>query len=235
MPGVGTLAGSIVTRLNQRRSRAIIIELDEREDRPVRTLPLQYYPNTLSDTKSVNYQQKSVPGGSLPLYQWVDSGERLISFTAEFTTDNDLSVNEGLEERLASAGEKASNIDIRAALVWLRRFMFPTYGERGDLQVPLTYAPRKLRLSLPNSKIGLIGCTVYNGDEDSVLSLMTQCDITYESFFPSGNIRIATVQLAFAQIPQLEGNVMFPGVTSFIDDYVTTGYTQYVVMGPGRR
>lgn len=227
MPGsLGTLAGAIAARLNQRRSQVILIELSSEDDSPTgQYLPFQHFPDTISDTKAVNYQQKTIPGGSLPLYQWMDSGERLISFTAVFATDNDLDQTEGLAERLASAGEKTRNIDIRTALVWLRRYLFPSYGDRGDLGVPLARAPRKLLLFIPGSKIGMMGCMATDSVQDSVVCVMTQCDITYEMFFPNGNPRIATVQLSFAQVPQRNGSVLFPSVTQAMDDYVNTGYT----------
>ena len=49
---------------------------------------------------------------------------------------------------------------------------------------------------------------------------MTQCDITYDAFFPSGLPRIATVSLAFAEIAQFGGVVHFPRRNTNMDDAV---------------
>jgi hypothetical protein len=52
---------------------------------------------------------------------------------------------------------------------------------------------------------------------------MTQCDITMEALFPSGNIRIASVSLNFAEVPQRGGYVTFPDASG-MDEVVTERY-----------
>src|SRR5690606_21461705 len=111
---------------------------------------------TITDTKSINYQAKEIPGGSLPLYQWVSSGERAISFEAVFTADVDLASDKDAFTKLVSKGQSHRNVDVRSALVWLRRFMLPRYVEEKQ-GVPLTQSPRKCVLYIPNSGIGLNG------------------------------------------------------------------------------
>jgi hypothetical protein len=196
------------------------------------SMVLQYFPETVSDSKAVNYQQKEIFGGSLPLYQWISGGERLISFTATFTCDVDLldpnsyENRENLFQRLKNAGEARRNVDIRAAIVWLRGYILPTYLESTtDTQNEntkgghaLTIAPRKLLLSMPGTGIGLAGGDDGQSGQDSIPALMTQCEVSHEAFFPSGLPRITTVQLAFAQIGQLKGAVTFPSRTPFYDD-----------------
>ena len=187
----------------------------------------QYFPESISDGKNINYQQKDIPGGSLPLYQWVSSGERLITFTAVFTCDVDYAAAKAsidptdpssvaidvattaLQGRLKASGQIRRNPDIRGAIAWLRRYMLPTYD--GTFQAPITRAPNKLRLYLPNSGIGVLGGSdAAGGSIDSICCVMTQCEANYEAYFPSGLLRVATVSLAFAQIPQFRGGVFFP-------------------------
>lgn len=250
MPNIQSLTSALGSYTSERKSDVYLVELGA-DDRPAIeagkpvSLAFQYFPDTISDTKAVNYQQKEIPGGSLPLYQWINGGERLISFTAYFTSDVDLvsasspsglvakaiGGNSNIRDRLRSAGEERSNVDIRSAVTWLRRYMFPSYraDETGGaaIGVPLTFAPRKLMLKMPNSGIGTAGgCTA----PDSVTCVMTQCDVTYEKFFPSGLPRIASVSLAFAQVAQEGGNIWFPRRDVTIDDAVAgrqfyLGYT----------
>lgn len=227
MPTVSSLAKSLHGQVDSRTSDCCLIELDS-QDAPVKSsnLVFQYYPESVQDTKAVNYQQKEVFGGSLPLYQWVSSGERLISFTATFTCDVDfLAPTSQLERtelyvRLKAAGQERRNVDIRSATLWLRQFLLPTYGTDKDLAVsgrPLTFAPSKLLLSMPGTGIGLAGGDDRVSGRHTMLCLMTQCDVTYEALFSSGLPRIATVQLAFAQVAQSRGGVLFPSRTASYD------------------
>jgi len=244
MPGITSLTKSLTSQLNGRKSDAYLVDLDvgtkDARDLTVKSpsrLPFQYWPESITDSRAINYQQKEIPGGSLPLYQWINGGERLISFTAVFTTDVDLLSAEAppklfgagdskskLIERLESSGVRRRNVDIRSAIAWLRQYMYPTYGnERGGA---LTSAPNKLILILPNSGIGLAGTNYRN--PDSVIAVMTQCDVTYEQFFPNGLPRIASVSLAFAEVPNHSGTIHFPGKTPDMMDTEknkTTGYT----------
>jgi hypothetical protein len=82
-------------------------------------------------------------------------------------------------------------------------------------------APKRIQLVFPRGGLGLAGGRPQGADyeskngTDEVMCVMTQCDVTYEAFFPSGLPRIATVALAFAQIAQLPGTgpVAFPDAT----------------------
>jgi hypothetical protein len=237
MPSISSLASALQSKLPNRVSNAYLIELDKKTDAPVKVniagggmspyVAFQYFPESIADGKNVNYQQKDIPGGSLPLYQWISSGERLISFTAVFTCDVDYAATKSvvdptdpssvavdvattaLQSRLKSAGQIRRNPDIRGAIAWLRRYTLPTYD--GDVKEHITRAPNKLRLYLPNSGIGVLGGSSETaGSIDSIVCVMTQCEVNYESYFPSGLLRVATVSLAFAQVPQLRGAVFFP-------------------------
>lgn len=227
MPSLSSLAKSLSAQLDQRTSDCALIELGD-DDSPVAeggSQVFQYYPETVSDTKAVNYQQKEIFGASLPLYQWVAGGERLISFSVIFTCDVDLldftnqENRTNLYQRLKNAGQERRNVDIRAAVVWLRQYMLPTYQEgAADSSAALTFAPRKLLLSMPGTGIGLAGGDDGLSGLDTVPVLMTQCDVSHEALFPSGLPRITTVQLSFAQTGQIRGAVTFPSRTAFYDD-----------------
>lgn len=244
MPSLSGLSESILTQVSQRKTDAYLIELNKegspnmevKENGDVAThLAFQYFPDSITDAKGINYAQKEIPGGSLPLYQFVNGGERLISFTAQFTTDVDLltveastsaasliGLSTNITDRLKAAGASRRNVDIRAAIAWLRRYMYPTYSS-GDLPASegttITVAPKKLRLVLPGSGIGLAGASA---NSDSVRVIMTQCDITYDAFFPSGLPRVATVALAFAEVAQFGGSVEFPQRDTTMDDAVSS-------------
>jgi hypothetical protein len=155
----------------------------------------------------------------------------LISFSVVFTCDVDLlntpdsTGSTELYQRLKNAGQERRNVDIRAAVMWLRQYMLPTYvdlavesqtADTGGTQ--LTIAPRKLVLCMPGTGIGYAGGDDGISGPDSVLCHMTQCDVTYEALFPSGLPRAATVQVAFAQLAQFRGAVQFPQRSAFYDD-----------------
>jgi hypothetical protein len=205
---------------------------------------LQYFPETLTDSKAVNYQVKDIPGGSLPLYQWVSSGAREISFTAVWTTDVDhysqtadqesapWARAQAITERLKAHGVEERNVWIPGALAWLRRFLIPRYGDTTEVGVPLTFPPRKILLSIPGALHLNGGGGGFSGS-GGIYCVMTQCEISYESFFPSGDPRIATAQLTFAEVPQVGGRVKFP----FVDDNMEINARVGFTLGPsqGRR
>lgn len=208
------MTAGAVPKMHEKKSYAALVMLDPGTDEPLYPgLRFQYFPASISDTKAVNYAQKAVPGGSLPLYQWINGGERVISFTTTFSSDIDLSLTSdavgagSLVDEVKDNGIEDRNVDVAAALVWLRRMVLPGYSPTR------VYPPPKLWLWLPNTGIGAAG----GFDEfqvwgaDGLICVMTQCDIEYKAFFPSGTPRLATVQLAFSQIPQRSGVVRFPG------------------------
>ena len=220
MAGLASLASALgrTTDIDGIKSAAYLIELGA-NDAPMSAHAFQYFPESISDSKNVDWQSKPVPGGSLPLYQWTGSGERTITFTAYFTSDIDLTETKATGARLEATGQSKYNVDIRSAVAWLRRFMLPSYDQQARTQ-----APPKAILYLPRSGIGLAGGVSPSSaqDLDSIVCVMTQCEVTYEKFFSSGLPRIASVSLGFAQIPQLKGIVSFP---------VNSGVMQTAVSG----
>lgn len=250
MPGLGSLAAGLRPISSVKRGEIHIIRAndDGSPDADSTTRKFQYFPQSLTDSKAVTYQEREVPGGSLPIYQFTNAGARAIAFTAFFSTDVDhladssstaldavglgaLSKGSGgaaaddatvlttfdaavknMKERLKAAGATDRNVFIPGALLWLRQFILPRYSDTNSLGTPVTFAPRKLWLVIPNSGIGAYGGHGgHSGFGQGIFCHMTQCDITYDAFFPSGNIRQATVSLAFTENPQAGGVVRFPG------------------------
>lgn len=176
-------------------------------------IAFQYWPESLSDTKGGGWNSKSVSGGSHPLYRWGSGGERALSFTAVFTTDTapDTRLSEGVN--LANTHAYSNQVDMplngmeigtydldpRVMVSWLRWFMYPTYGADGAQPA---YDPAKALLVMPNSGIGHSGV-------DYVLTVMTQCDVTYAQWFESGVPRIVEVALSFAEVVQEAARVRF--------------------------
>lgn len=235
MPSLSSLAESLgATVLGEKTSSVAIEEFDEKdESTKYSILRFQYFPESISDTKGVNWSPKEIPGGSLPLYQWTSSGERGISFQGVFTTDVDFS-QEGVDTNadalftaLQSQGQGARNVDIRSAVLWLRRFMMPRYETSStNVGTPLTRAPHKLRLHMPGTGIGTSHGGLSNGlhdDQDYITAIMLGCDVEWIQFFPSGMPRIATVSLSFAQIAQFNGMISFPAASEKWDDAVYKG------------
>lgn len=228
MPSVSTLATSLNAQINERTSDCALLELGPDDSPTGDNQVFQYYPETIQDSKPVTYQTKEIFGGSLPLYQFTSGGERTISFSVVFTCDVDL-LGSGspteVYQRLKAAGQERRNVDIRAAIMWLRQYVLPRYE---DAQVEnqlgsnsggtqLTFAPAKLLLSMPGTGIGFYGGDSGVAGDDTIRCHMSQCDVTLEALFPSGLPRAATVQLAFVQEAQTGGSITFPGRTSNYD------------------
>jgi len=217
--GLTSLMSALSPSVEESRGDVVLTALSKFDGSPQESFVFQHFPEQISDSKAIGWQTKEIPGGSLPLYQWTTSGERVVSFKVVFASDVDFLVGgdsraEELLDRVKQAGLERFNVDIRSALAHLRKFVLPTYGDDQGLGVPVTLAPQRLRLFVPGSGIGIIG-GVGGGDypvtPDSIICVMTQCDFDFLEFFPSGLPRIVEAQLSFAQVPQIgAGNIVFP-------------------------
>jgi hypothetical protein len=206
-----------LNRLGEKRKNAILWRLSPAgaEEEGLR---FQYDPESYNDSKSVEYTPRSVPGSSLPIYQWVNSGERLISFNTLFTADVD-TTNEEIRAGIEKDNLFARNAHIGSAIGFLRSCMMPTYQSDGVL------APPVLSLHIPGLPIGIWG-GISSGmqQEDSIYCQMSQCELEIRArFLQSGAPRIVSVSLVFQQVPIVKGKIEFP---SFTD--VELGKMQYV-------
>lgn len=163
----------------------------------------QYWPQSLSDDYAVDYAEHSIPGGSHPLYQWSGGSGRTISFEAIFTSELNTLATTGdsiLGQAAATAAAASISllpsspytVDVAAALGKIRSWMMPKYSAGGRLGE--TRPPKILTLVFPNTKLG--------GSSDLINVILRSAPVTIESWFPNGQIRVATVQLTFSEIVQ---------------------------------
>lgn len=159
----------------------------------------QFWPESLADTKAVEYAKKTVLGSSHPLYQFIHGGERSLQFTAVFSRDMAPAaqvINDGRGQTSTPTVQiDKNNVDINAAVWALRRFLYPSYGT-SDLKA---FPPEILKLQMDNTAIG--GYTP-NGAVDIMNCIMQTCNVTYHAWFPSGVPRYATVDLEFLETIQ---------------------------------
>lgn len=177
-------------------------------------IAFQYFPETITDSKGAEYSKRRVPGGSHPIMSFTDGGERVISFPAVFTQEMtpepknlgtlltggfSLSLSDALGNKNKSKQDK-STVNIAAAIAWLRQYTYPRYVKN------VSKAPDKVILYLPNS--GIVGA---DGYIDSLVAVMTQCDVTYEVFHRNGAPRLVVVQLSFSEVVQTGPKWKFMG------------------------
>lgn len=172
-------------------------------------IALQYWPESLTDSRSSEWNPRNIPGGSHPIYQWTHGGERRLSFTAVFARDqqpDDGKTNLGGFLRSAASavglgpksGDPARDPPIEAAVKWLRYFTYPLYR------------PGSVRVSEP-PKVLLVfeGSGLAHDDSPGLVTVMTGCEVTYEAWFPNGAPRIVEVALEFAEVVQQGDSVRF--------------------------
>jgi len=219
MSAISSFATAFRGGNSDRPVRAILTPLEEdaSPDRAAAAARVfQYFPESLQDTRGVDYQAKQIPGLSHPLYQWTTGGAREISFTAIFTRDRALTSQEKAAALSASTVARVGgstarygisdmrNVDIPSAISWLRSYTYPEFAINGQNQYSRPRPPRRLVLTLPGLRINQ-GTPELN--DDDVRCIMTQCEVTYEGFFADGTPRIARVGLAFAEIIQYNNGV----------------------------
>lgn len=194
---------------------------------------LQYYPESISMDRGVEYAAKHPIGGSHPLYQWIHGAERVLSFDTVFTAEVDLwknseatpvstvedignKIGSFLKNPLTSAlsvGRSNDNgkttVDVASAVAWLMSKTYPLYDKNKSVK-----PPPKLALYIPNSGIQ----TYINGIpiDDTFYCLMTRCSPKYVSFFRSGAPRIVEVGLSFVETVQVGNKWGFVSRDTFV-------------------
>lgn len=201
MPGLMSLADAGGVTINPKLARVYMVPLADDgagfEDGLERAF--QYWPETLADGRGdVGWQEKPVPGGSHPLVQWTGGGGRRLSFSVVFGRDV-----HPQEQDVNLAGEAdEENVDIEAAIAWLRYFTYPLY-EQGSL---LVQPPKTLMLVFPFTGLGQAqAVTEEERFTDEVMCVMTTCDITYLAWFGDGTPRVVEAQLEFLEVVQDPG------------------------------
>lgn len=167
----------------------------------------QYFPEKVSDSKSVDYSQKSVPGASHPIYTFISGGERTITFDAIFVDDagptSASDLLSGGKTFSVKDADKRDIQDIESAIKWLRYCMYPSYKSG------VAKAPPLVVLYLPNS--GIIGTGNYT---DSIVGILRRADVTYEAFYRNGKPRIAVVSIEIVEVIQTKRGWGFQGTES---------------------
>lgn len=179
----------------------------------------QYFPEQLTDNRSVSIEEKYGIGSSHPIYQWIRGSAREITFDAVFTSEDAGLASSSVEDTVnqikgwvknpamaavtaisgKAAVDKKHNQNIPAAINWLRSFTYPIYDSSRRVT-----APPKCALWFEGSGIGSFVQGV--GSADVIPCLMTRCDVNYEAFFNNGTPRVATVSLQFVEIVQVGKN-----------------------------
>jgi hypothetical protein len=167
----------------------------------------QYFPERISDSRSPNYSQKEIPGGSHPLYQFVSGGERTMAFDALFANDSSRQGNDaggligGVLGFLGGGNEggailnngRNDVVDIAKAIDTLRSYTYPKYIDQVSKPPPL------ITFYLPGS-----GLTAQDGIRDSIIGILTRCDVAYEAFHRDGTPRVVLVNLEIREVVQTQ-------------------------------
>ena len=172
---------------------------------------LQFWPETITDTVNVNYVDKSVPGGSHPIKQWVSNGGRSISFTVLIARDIKPNQHLGLTGLVVDPQSDTNapfNHDVRQDIAFLRSFCYPTY-EKSD-GITLAKPPPFAFITAEGLGWGQYGL-------DWFIGVMTNCTVNYLRTFNEGFPRMATVDLTFAEIANAGGTVVFHDRIDFMD------------------
>jgi hypothetical protein len=171
----------------------------------------QFWPSQVTDSYTPNWATKQIPGASHPLYQWVSGSGRNISFTANFVAEIKEAgpLDRPFNERIAAASATSISpsadalsaaflpssryvVNVAAALAALQRYLYPSYNSPKGITKP----PKKLILVLPGTKLGRAD------NVDGILCILKAANVTMESWFPSGELRAASVGLQFSEIIQ---------------------------------
>jgi hypothetical protein len=175
----------------------------------------QYFPETITDSKAVDWIRKNVPGGSHPILSFINGGERTISFSLVFTQEENpeevsviSSLLTGKIELFKDSNRKDTEKNITGAIAYLRSFTYPSY-EPNNVASPPPFAV----VYLPQSGIVSAGFT------NSFIGAMVQCDITYEKFHRNGAPRFVGVQLSFVEVIQTSSNWNFVGRERMLESF----------------
>lgn len=208
---VSAFAGSFT--LSSKPSQVVIAPLDA-DGKIGDQRILQYWPESLDDNKSPNWQNMDFPGAPLPLYQWVSGGERTFGFSAIFSRDmkGEIGSSDGPEE-------DKWNVDVDAAIAWLRSLCHNDYGQVGDVK-NAAIAPPVLWLYFMGTKLGYNRAATKatgNKDQDGVYCIMTECGASRTNWFSDGTTRFATVSLGFSEVIQVGQGIYPYGASGFTD------------------
>ena len=229
--GVISSIASVVRGNEVQVTKASLFELDDDDgigQNGLKGIQFQYFPETISIQRGVDYQSKDPLGGSHPIYQWLTGSEKVISFKAVFTADEPsygyaLTQGQQLNNAIENIGAAVSSLarnplatgigalkgktgsrfqfNIQKAASYLMSLTYPTYP-KGAAQSGRVRPPPKMFLHLPN--LGM--STNYKADPmnyNGMDVLLRQCNIEYSSFFRNGEPRVMEVSLDVLETIQI--------------------------------
>lgn len=186
---------------------AVLNDLLTRPDGMNSPLFFQFFPETVSDSKAVNFGEISIIGVPNPIPTILSATPRIVSFEAHFARER---WNRG--KQLIKWDKH--NFDVGMSLQVLRSFCY-SFAEK----VPF---PQPLMLNLPGTRIGIDKSNEVAGD--SIFCILKNYSATRKSFFPDGTIRTATVSLEFQEFNVVGGGAQ-KGITT-MEDFATV-YSDY--------
>jgi len=209
---------SALTKLlvkSPKTSEAYIVAYDWSNGEKLFKLKFQYWPETVTESMSSEWAEKSIFGGTHPIYQWVRCSGRQISFSALFTTD--ASIQAGGEEKLGgflSTGvekdKRTPDLEVIYRALQVLRLPYYDPNTRDVSPPPMTLlvlegAPLAWPESISTPAAG-------------IPSVMTQCEIEHRAFFPHGELRMFSVSFSFNEIIQWGGGQFVSRDMSWIGD-----------------
>ena len=194
---------------------------------------LQYWPETIQDSIEVGWNFTEIPGASHALGQWGSNGGRTITLTAVLSRNmKPVNSRSLLEKVLDPFGltkpedDPGRNADVAAGIRYLRAFCYPYYKQNTATKAVEAYP-------LPICLINAPGLEWSEDGSDTIATVMTGCDVTYQLCFPDGTPRLAEVSLTLRQVVQLpgkgqlyvgrQGGTGIPGVQSLAMDMNNLG------------
>lgn len=179
--------------------------LDPRDGRTI-VIPersFQWNPESIQDSLQVGWSEKQIPGGSHALMQWSGNGGRTISFdvilSRHMRYEEDFTIGSMPVGAIPAKADfrrdvvKKYNVEIRAAIAYLRSYCYPEYETQG--KVGLSIPPPICLLTVPGTQLNESG-------GDTIWTVVTGCDVRYRKAFPDGKPRLVTVSMTFRQIVQ---------------------------------
>ena len=202
-------------KLSAKTAELIIAPLDDNgkidEDILGGARILQYFPESISQSKSANWQTRDIPGSNLPLYQWVSGGEGPLSFTASFTRDMSGEIGTDVEE-------DKYNVDIDAAIAWLRLLCTNDYRETAEGGTVAT-PPPVLWLHAVGTRLGYNkrASGAFKTNSGGIYCVLLEVDVTRDNWFKDGTVRKAEVSLSFGEMMQIGQGIYPYGRSDFVD------------------
>lgn len=177
------------------------------------SLNAQFWPESINDQKQIAWTPIELPGGTHPVYQFAQGGERIINMSLVL-----------YRERLGVASPKHDNSphilhkysrDISASVSWLRHKMYPYFDDTLGIMKP----PPRLRVYFGGTgrpQKTELGLHFQGLSDNNVLDcILTACDVSYTKFFPNGTPRLAMVEVALTQIIQVDNDIRYPSSSNF--------------------